>query len=135
MDDLKRLDRQARRFGPGGVIMRLELNPEHWLSFGAGNRVSAMVGSSDALLGKGSVEVPARFSTQDKLRLSGMLWPEARARWANTAYVTQERSGSGEVILFLDDPFFRAYFHGTKRLLENAILLGPGLGASTSAPW
>jgi len=62
------------------------------------------------------------------LRLSGLLWPEARKRWKETAYLTREGLGKGQIILFAGEPHFRAYFNGSGRLLINAILLGPGFG-------
>ncbi len=134
-EEMKKRNDKARTFGPQGVIMRLELNPEHWLSFGTGGRASAIVYSQNALLAKDNVQVPARIAGPDKMRLSGLLWPEARERWANTAYCTRESMGKGQIILFADEPFFRAYFHGTRRLLENAIVFGPGMGTSFPAPW
>jgi hypothetical protein len=134
-EELEKSNDKARTFGPSGVIVRLELNTEHWINFGTGGRASAIISSQNALLAKDPVQVAARIAGPDKIRLSGLLWPEARERWANTAYCTRESMGKGQVILFADEPFFRAYFHGTRRLLENAILLGPGIGTSFPAPW
>lgn len=63
------------------------------------------------------------------LRMSGLLWPEAAARAANSAYVTRESVGDGQVILFASDPVFRAASMGTGRIFVNAVVLGPGMGA------
>jgi hypothetical protein len=38
------------------------------------------------------------------MRLSGLLWPEARERLADSAYLTVERLGNGQVILFASSP-------------------------------
>jgi len=65
-----------------------------------------------------------------RLRMSGLLWPEAADRLAHGAYVTQERVGAGQIILFADSPTFRAATKGTSRVLLNAVVLGPGAGAS-----
>jgi hypothetical protein len=65
-----------------------------------------------------------------RLRMSGLLWPEAADRLANAAYVTRESVGTGQVILFASDPTFRAAALGTSRIFANAITLGPGMGAS-----
>jgi hypothetical protein len=65
-----------------------------------------------------------------RLRMSGLLWPEAAERLANSAYVVREQVGAGQVILFASDPNFRAATHGTARLFMNAAVLGPGLGTS-----
>lgn len=63
------------------------------------------------------------------LRMSGLLWSEAADRIANSAYVTREQIGKGQIILFAADPSTRAATLGTQRVLSNAIVFGPGLGA------
>ena len=65
-----------------------------------------------------------------RLRMSGLLWPEAADRLANAAYVTRESMGAGQLILFASDPAFRGAALGTSRIFANAITLGPGMGAS-----
>jgi murein tripeptide amidase MpaA len=64
-----------------------------------------------------------------RLRMSGLLWPEASERIANSAYVTREQVGAGQVILFAGDPVFRAAALGTTRVFSNAVVYGPGMGA------
>jgi len=64
-----------------------------------------------------------------RLRMSGLLWPEAADRLAHTAYMTRERVGAGQVILFASSPTFRAAALGTTRILANALVCGPGMGA------
>jgi hypothetical protein len=66
-----------------------------------------------------------------RLRMSGLLWPEAAQRIANSAYVTRESIGRGQVILFAASPVVRGATLGTSRILENAIVYGPGLGTRT----
>jgi hypothetical protein len=63
-----------------------------------------------------------------RLRMSGLLWPEAGQRIANSAYLTQESRGHGQIILFAAQPVFRGSTLGTSRLLLNAMVFGPGLG-------
>jgi hypothetical protein len=65
-----------------------------------------------------------------RLRMSGLLWPEASDRLAHSAYLTQEHIGRGQIILFADNPTFRGSARGSARLLMNAAVLGPGMGAS-----
>jgi len=65
---------------------------------------------------------------QLKLRMSGLLWPEASQRIANSAYLTQESKGNGQIILFASQPNFRGSTKGTNRLLLNALVYGAGLG-------
>lgn len=132
---LQKQDELNRLFSPIGAILRIVLDEDHWVSYGIGKEIPALINSSHAYLAMDPVVVPARFSDASNLRLSGLLWPEARNRWANTAYLTVERIGKGQVILIAGDPFFRAYFHGSGRLLINCILLAPGMGTSPPVPW
>ena len=94
-----------------------------------------LYGTSSVLMAKDGVDAPARLAEYESLRLSGLLWPEARERIANSAYATVERMGDGQIILFADDPYFRANMEGSGRLLINAILYGPGMGTSQPSPW
>ena len=134
-DALEREDAWNRIFSPQGTIVASTLDPEHWLCFGLGERLPVLLSGSNALMSMHPIATPARFVEADDLRLSGLMWPEARQRWAGTAYCTVERRGRGQVILFVTEPFFRGYYEGSGRLLLNAVLLGPGMGASQPVPW
>jgi hypothetical protein len=63
-----------------------------------------------------------------RLRMSGLLWPEAAERIANSACVARDEVGDGQVILFATNPLFRASTPGTERLFINAVICGPGMG-------
>ena len=86
-------------------------------------------------MAKDPVQVPARLAAASKLRISGLLWPEARERLSETAWATREAKGNGQIILFLTQPNFRGYFRGSERLLLNAIYLGPGMGTRQMVEW
>jgi len=135
LDALKEVDELARRLRPRGTIMSVILDNEHWLAYGARPAVPLMVSTSYAYLAKKNVQVAGRFAGPDKLRLSGLLWPEARERWTKTVAVSREGRARGQVILFAVQPNFRAFFHGGERLLLNALFLGPGFGTRPSLEW
>ena len=135
-EELKKLDDQAMLFSPHGVVMKVTLDSEHWLTFGMPDRVPVMFYASRALLAKyPPVQTVARFADAESLRLSGLLWPEARTRTALSSFCTREGKGQGQIILFADEPNFRAYFRGSERLLSNAMLFGPGLGTEWTPDW
>jgi hypothetical protein len=135
VEALKRADEWLRLFSPRGAMVATSLDPEHWLCFGLDDRLPVLLGGSFAYMSRHPVATPVRLMDQEHLRLSGLLWPEARRRWENTAYATVETLGRGQIILFATDPFFRGYYEGTGRLLLNAVLLGPGVGTSAPVPW
>lgn len=134
-EELKRSDEFTRKFSPQGAILSCAIDTTQWLSFGLGESLPVMVYTQNAYLSKPPIQTVARFGDEKNIRLSGLVWPEARERWGNTAYCTRESKGKGQVILFASHPNQRSYFHGSRRLLVNAILLGPGLGATWSVPY
>lgn len=134
--DLERADARLREFAPRGALLRAELAPRHWLRWGLPDEIAVLVGGSSALVADpGTVDVVARFPEPARIHLGGLLWPEAAGRLAHTAYATRERVGDGQVILFLDHPTYRAWPLESQRMLLNAILYGPALGASHPRPW
>lgn len=128
-------DERGRLFAPVGTIVNVALDDEHWLAYGAGRSMPVLTGSSTVLMSRSPVQTPARYEQAAALRLSGLLWPEARERLARSAYLTREGKGRGQIILFAGEPAFRRGFPATERLLINAILLGPGCGTLPSAEW
>ncbi len=128
-------DRWRRRFMPRGVHLRAQLDTDHWLAFGMKDDVPVLLYTNHAFLAREPVSTVGRFADSDNVRLSGLLWPEARHRWANTAYLTRESSGRGQIIMFLGEPNTRAYYWGTRKLFVNAILYGPGMGSSFDGPY
>jgi len=134
-DDRKRADDRLRRFSPQGALLRIDLAHDDWMTWGLPTELSAWVGADDALVAGPSARVVAAFPGVDTIHRAGLLWPEAAARLARTAYTVREGVGHGQVILFLDHPVFRGWTLGTRRLFLNAMLMGPGLGTDSPAPW
>jgi hypothetical protein len=134
-EKLKRTDEWHRIFSPTGTFLTGMVNTEHWLGFGLQDKMPVMFRGSSAFMSKHPVTTVVRLSDEDRLRLSGLLWPEAKQRLANTAYATVESVGRGQIILFATDPTYRMWLGCMQRLFLNATLLGPGMGASQPLPW
>ena len=81
------------------------------------------------------MSVPVRLAPADSLRLSGLLWPEAAERLAESAWLTVESAGHGQVLLFAAMPFYRGQFRSGGRLFANAVVYGPGVGATPPVDW
>jgi hypothetical protein len=133
-DTVKRDDEMARKLYPHGAIVAVDVNTDHWLGYGCNSVVPAILNSSLALVTE-SVEVPARLAPANRLRLSGLMWEEARARWGQTVYAARDGYGNGQAIVFAAIPNFRGYYHGAERMLLNALFLGPGFGTATRVDW
>jgi hypothetical protein len=143
-----------RQFMPAGAIVAARTDQKHWLTYGLRDIEPVMVTNIPVLMSGKESEAPVRLGqwvpSSDKektmkkynwfhgpegydmnLRMSGLLWPEAAQRLANAAYLTRERKGRGQIILFAEQPIFRGATKVTNRMLLNALVYGPGLGASS----
>lgn len=128
-------DAWQRRFAPQGALVRGLVDQHSWLTVGCGRELPVFVRGDHVLLTDTGVDAPIRLATPERLRLSGLIWPEAAQRLAESAYVTVERRGRGQVILFAATPGFRGLFRSSARLLANAVVYGPGAGADPVREW
>jgi hypothetical protein len=65
------------------------------------------------------------FTTErgQPLRVAGFIWPNNTERLLrNTAYVIDEPTGRGHVVLFAEDPNYRGFWRATTRLFFNSFL-------------
>ncbi|NOT31348.1 MAG: hypothetical protein HOP15_12955 [Planctomycetes bacterium] len=126
---------RARLFFPQGATLRGLVDPDAWITSGIDAVLPVLVSGADVYLAKAPVTTAVRLEQAPALRLGGLLWPEARARLAESAWLTVERKGHGQVVLFAAPPAFRGYHLASARLFANAVVLGPGLGADQPDGW
>jgi len=152
-DTLKKRDKWQSLFMPSGAFVSGRIDNKHWLTFGTIDTLPLLYSNFPVLMaGSGSKAVIrvgelTKNTNQDiyktinwsdipagndlNIRMSGLVWPEASARIANSAYLTQERYGKGQIILFSGEPNFRGSSLGTNRLWLNSVVYGSGLGTSS----
>ncbi len=111
-----------------GALMRIQLEPTHWLSAGyQDGQAVVMVESRNIYtpltLDKG-VNVGV-YLPEDKLLASGFTWESSRKQLANKAYLMYQSLERGHVVAFAEDPNYRAFMDGLNLLFLNAVLLGP----------
>ena len=152
-DQLQMRDKWQSLLMPSGAFVATRNDNEHWLTFGTDNILPVLYsnypilmtgGNSEAVLRIGELipnseisenrtinwsQIPAGYDMN--VRMSGLVWPEASQRIANSAYLTRERIGKGQIILFSGEPNFRGSTRGTNRLWLNAVVYGSGLGTSS----
>ncbi len=151
IDERKRKDQWQSQFMPSGALLATRPVGDHWLNAGRNEFLSVLFSNSPILMTDGRAEAAIRLGAYRdaevearylgwapvpegqalSIRMGGLLWPEARERVASGAWVTRERVGRGQVILFAHAPAFRAAQLGAMRVLENALILGPGFGTSS----
>lgn len=105
----------------GGAIMAGELDTSHPLGYGYANRgISSLRNSLIAFEPPENPYATVIAVAENPLQ-SGYASAENQAMLAGKSSMVAERLGDGSVILFTDNPLFRAYFFGTKRLFANSI--------------
>lgn len=156
-EELKKRNAWQKLFMPAGAMVSGDVDTQHWLTFGTPKTLPLLYGRQPVLIvpenaeavvtvGVYSDKAKAKKSSKDdddakalgwyslpsdkdlNVRMSGLLWPEAAQRIANSAYLTRERVGAGQIIMFSGEPIFRGATLGTNRLLLNAVVYGPGMG-------
>ena len=103
------------------------LDRTHWLTHGYERpRLTVMLDGSRFLkLSKEGTNV-AVFPSTGLLHRSGFVFPENTERLLRgTALLIDEPVGGGHVVLFNNEPMFRAWWRSLDRLVLNAVLLGP----------
>ena len=151
--DLQNRDKWQSIFMPSGSMVAGRVDQKHWLSFGIPPTLPILYANFPILMAHDKSEAVVRIGeliSNDEIkdfrminwssippgkdlnvRMSGLVWPEAAQRIANSAYLTRERIGRGQIILFAGEPNFRGSTRGTNRLWLNALIYGAGLGASS----
>ena len=151
-DELETRDKWQSLFMPSGAIVAGRIDSDHWLTFGTPETIPLLYSNYPVLMTGGNSEAAVRIgelvssdsneyrsinwsdippNNDLNIKMSGLVWPEAAQRIANSAYLTRERYGKGQIILFSGEPNFRGSSLGTNRLWLNAVIYGSGLGTSS----
>ena len=105
----------------GGAIFAGDLDITHPIGFGIDNRNIAS--QRNTLIAFDPPENPwaTLIEIPENALLSGFASSENQEALAGKAMAIAERRGRGSVILFADNPNFRAYFFGTNKLFTNSL--------------
>ena len=115
-----------------GALLRVDLDPGHYLTAGYGATAAVLVDSDTILRAGEDSRVIARFAPINRLRIGGFLWPEAAEALSGSPYLVEQPVDRGKLILFADDPNFRLLLRGLRRLFLNSVLLAPYLSSEAS---
>lgn len=110
--------------GISGAIFASEIDLTHPLTFGlTSERLPVQKeGTNGFAQGDSPFSLPVRYAANGLM--SGYASQQNIEALEGQGVVFAERRGSGSVILFADNPYYRAYFRGSARLFTNAIFFG-----------
>ncbi len=107
----------------GGAIFEIVLDNTHPIAYGYGK--SAPVFRRGDTFYELSVKTAANVGRYTEAPLlSGYISEEKLAEMEGTASIVARRQGRGHVVLFADNPNFRAFWYGTNGLFLNAVFFG-----------
>ncbi|TGY87937.1 carboxypeptidase [Marinicauda algicola] len=108
-----------------GALLAAEIDISHPLGFGYRDEALPVhkIGTRAFALSDNRFAAPLRYAERDLL-LSGYASERNREGLAGQGAVHVQRKGRGSVILFADNPYFRAYMLGSSKMLMNAIFFG-----------
>jgi hypothetical protein len=108
----------------GGSIFQVDLDISHPIGFGFTNRKVSVYRNGRTYLqpSKNPYSTVALYTA--KPLIGGYLHKSQAPKIANSAAILTSSLGSGRVIMFTDNPNFRAYWYGTNKLFLNALFFG-----------
>ncbi|MDP2498434.1 MAG: M14 family zinc carboxypeptidase [Candidatus Palauibacterales bacterium] len=107
----------------GGTIFEVNLDPTHPVAYGYGESVPVFRAHNTYVEPSEEPGVTVGTYAAEPL-LSGYLHPDQEPQLAGSASILAAEAGGGQVISFLDNPNFRAFWHGTNGLFLNAVFFG-----------
>ncbi len=113
----------------GGSIFQADLDITHPVGFGYTDRTISVYKNNKTFLvpSKNPIGTIAKYTT--KPLIGGYLHTSNEPKIANSAAILCSYEGAGRVILFADNPNFRAIWYGTNKLFLNALFFGSLISA------
>ena len=116
----------------GGAIFSGDLDITHPIGFGYTHENIAIHKNTTSLLPRSKNPYATVIAYNDAPIISGYASETNQQKLKNTPALIADRRGKGSIILFADDPNFRATWYGTNKLFLNAIFLGNNIVVPTN---
>ena len=107
----------------GGIFLS-DLDLSNPLAFGLAQRVNFLVKTGTTLFQPSENKYATVAKYLPEPYVSGYVSKDNIRKVSESASILAEKKGQGTIVLFADDPTYRSYWHGTDRLLINALFFG-----------
>lgn len=108
----------------GGAIFATEVDLTHPVAYGLTRERLPVFRNEDAMIERGRNPYAYPVVYTDDPLLAGYISDKKEEALRNTAAVAVTKSGKGTIIVFADNPNFRAYWYGTNKLFMNSLFYG-----------
>ncbi|GAA4399490.1 M14 family metallopeptidase [Nibrella viscosa] len=109
----------------GGSIFTVDLDNTHPIGFGFTDRTVPVFRNGLTILQPSQSPYNTVAQYKASPLVGGYVHPTVLKRVANSAAILVSGEGAGRIILFADNPNFRAAWYGTNKLFLNALFFGP----------
>ena len=109
-----------------GAAFRARVDSSHPLAFGLGDRLYSLRQSTDALEPARGLQTVGYYDAEEPLA-AGYASAQNRRKLAGKAFAAVQPMGRGRVVFLVDNTQFRMFWLGPMRLVQNAVMLLPGM--------
>tara|TARA_Y100001935_G_C17311764_1_gene517147 strand:- start:7971 stop:10571 length:2601 start_codon:yes stop_codon:yes gene_type:complete len=111
-----------------GSAFKAVIDNSNPLAFGMPETLYSLKFSSDAFVPSTSAQTVGYYMKDaDEVLASGYASPENKRNAAGNAFAVVESMGRGKVVLLLDNTQYRMFWVGPARMVQNAVMLLPGM--------
>jgi len=122
-----RSDSTGLRRIPGSAL-KGHLDTTHPLAFGLTEKSYQLKLNTDAITPSISWQTVGYYSKQPaEILAAGYISEDNKAKLAGNAFAGVQPMGSGNVVFLVDNTQYRMFWVGTARLMQNAVMLMPGM--------
>ncbi len=109
------------------ALLRVTLNPRHWLSAGTDGEIPMTVSGRRVLtpIGRDLGYNVGVYAAGDQLLVAGRIGDRAKEQRSEKAALIHQPVGRGQIVAFAEDPNAYGFSEATSLLFMNAVLLGP----------
>ena len=110
-----------------GSAFRAHLDTSNPLAFGMPERLYSLRFSTDALEPSEDLQTVGYYGEAAQILAAGYASQENQRKLAGKAFAAVQPMGEGEVVLLVDNTQYRLFWIGPMRLVQNAVMLLPGM--------
>ena len=123
----QRTDYYGKKNVPG-TALHATLDITHPLAFGMSPQVYTLKFGSSSLQPEAGLQTVGRYRTDSTgLVASGYAPSDATDRLAGNTWAGVRQIGQGQLVYLLDNPHYRMFWRGPSRLMQNAVMIVPGM--------
>jgi hypothetical protein len=111
----------------GGAIFEMDLDITHPLGFGFSDRKVSVYKNGKTFLQNSSSPYNTVAQYTKNPLIGGYISKDNLKKLGQTAAVLVSAEGAGRIVMFADNPNFRAFWYGTNKLFLNALFLGQNI--------